>query len=136
MSDRLRANGLRSTAPRRAVLSVLEGAGSPLSHNDVVERLAEWDRATLFRNLVALADAGLVRRIDIGDRVWRYELVNHEEAQGHAHFTCTECGTVECIDGVEIRVAPPVRAMHAPGKADLTPENLEIHLRGKCTDCG
>ena len=57
----LRDKGLRSTAPRIAVLLVLSKAKRPLSHTEMLERLGEtdWDPATVYRNLVKLRDAGL-----------------------------------------------------------------------------
>jgi Fur family ferric uptake transcriptional regulator len=125
--DLIRSAGLRSTAPRRAVLACVQAAGVPLSHNEVVERLPEWDRATIFRNLVALTEAGLLRRVDIGDHIWRFETLGEaHSAAGHAHFTCTDCGVVACVDGVVISLPPG---------ADLPGQAMEIQLRGRCEGC-
>src|SRR5687768_17008524 len=73
----LREAGVRCTEQRLAVLSELETASAPLTHRDVLDRLAEygWDSATIFRNLNDLCDCGLVARIDVGDHVWRFELL-------------------------------------------------------------
>lgn len=73
---RLRGAGLRGTAPRIAVLRFLERATAPLSHGDIYQELAVrgFDRATIYRNLINLADAGLVSRTDLGDHIWRFEL--------------------------------------------------------------
>ena len=57
----IRDLGLRVTAPRLAVLRVLAEAERPLSHSEVVLRLGDdavWDRATVYRNLVALVGGG------------------------------------------------------------------------------
>ena len=83
--ESLRGAGLRKTAPRLAVLEVLERARRPLSHAEVAESLAAegLDRATVYRNLVALSEAGLVRRSDHGDHVWGFERVD----AGHALTT-------------------------------------------------
>jgi hypothetical protein len=32
------------------------------------------DRASVWRILSDLADTGLLRRMDLGDRIWRYDL--------------------------------------------------------------
>ena len=55
----LNQKGLRVTAPRLAVLSVLASAKSPMSHTKVLDQLkkSSWDPATIYRNLVKLCDA-------------------------------------------------------------------------------
>lgn len=128
--ERLRTAGLRCTQPRLQVLKVLVEAASPRTHAELSEVLGALDRATVFRNLVALTDAGLVRRLDLGDHVWRYELSEdgHADEAGHAHFTCVSCGDVVCLDGVEIRVAQVAPSL--PALAEI-----EIQLRGRCRDC-
>ena len=74
--DKIRTAGLRSTAPRVAVLRELEAATAPLSHADLVDSLGSqgYDRVTIYRNLTDLTEAGLVVRADLGDHVWRFEL--------------------------------------------------------------
>jgi len=49
----------------------------------------------------------LVSRLNLGDHVWRFELVQNGQgdAAEHAHFLCTNCGEVSCLEGVEIRVS-------------------------------
>jgi Fur family ferric uptake transcriptional regulator len=124
--------GLRKTGPRLAVLGVLERAKSPLSHADVADELDDetLDRATVYRNLMALTEAGLVRRTDLGDHVWRFELVRaytaHEMA--HPHFVCTDCGTVSCMPGVTVRI-------DGGGAASVARKGFEVQLRGVCGDC-
>jgi len=48
-----------------------------------------------------------VSRLNLGDHVWRFELVQNGQgdAAEHAHFLCTNCGEVSCLEGVEIRVS-------------------------------
>jgi Fur family ferric uptake transcriptional regulator len=103
---RLRALGLRATAPRLAVLAVLCAQRRPLAHDEVMTRLPSggFDRASVFRVLADLAEAGLLRRMDLGDRVWRYEI---EEAcatrdRAHAHFLCGDCGVATCLPPLDL----------------------------------
>lgn len=130
----IRRAGLRSTAPRLAVLRKLLVAATPVSHGELVAELSGegMDRTTVYRNLVDLTDVGLVQRTDLGDHVWRFEL---KRAKGddarHPHFTCTDCGQVACLPEVTLKVKP--------GKGvprSLTRQKVEIQLRGKCDDCG
>ena len=134
--EMLRSRGLRATAPRLAVLGVLSRATSPMSHGEVAEALEDepWDPATVYRNLIDLSDASLVRRSDMG-QVWRFEAAFLEEEGahelGHPHFVCTDCGTVACVDDVEICVKKRAQVPKAVKR-----QAVEIQLRGLCDDCG
>lgn len=130
LRTRIRDAGLRVTAPRLAVLQVLTQAERPHSHADVVERLESWDRATLWRNLNDLAEGGILRRIEAGDHTWRFEIAPTEHDHAHAHFTCTVCGDLSCIDDVIVTVR---RANGDIGPIDLS--STQVHLRGICDDC-
>ena len=110
----LRAAGLRCTAARLAVVQSLRRADSPRSHAEVADELVPlgFDKATVFRNLVDLADAGLVIRSELGDHVWRFELRSEEDPDGggHPHFVCVDCGSVTCLTDVEFNEATKRRA--------------------------
>ncbi len=132
--DTIRSVGLRSTAPRVAVLRALEAASSPLSHADLVESLGHegYDRVTIYRNLTDLTEAGLVVRADLGDHVWRFELrrAGPEHSGTHPHFTCTDCGTVSCLPQEAVRITPAKGAPRA-----IAARAVEVHLRGRCDRC-
>src|SRR5262245_2543452 len=76
LREMLATRGLRVTSSRLLVLGELSKEGPPVSHPELAERLAErgLDRVTVYRNLVALTDAGLLVRTQLSDHVWRYEL--------------------------------------------------------------
>jgi Fur family ferric uptake transcriptional regulator len=132
--ERIRDAGLRSTAPRVAVLRELETATAPMSHADLVESLGEegYDRVTIYRNLTDLTDAGLVVRADLGDHVWRFELkrVGGEHKGSHPHFTCTDCGTVACLPEESVRIASSKGVPRA-----VAQRTVEVQLRGLCDRC-
>lgn len=124
----LRNAGLRSTAPRIAVLKVLLSASQPLSHSDLAENLESdgHDKATIFRNLTDMTEARLLSRIDVGDHVWRFEIRRDSNADGqnHAHFVCTDCGDVDCLPDFNLNVSPV-----------KTGNISEILLKGHCGEC-
>lgn len=136
LREALHDAGLRATSARIAVLGALRTANVPLSHAEVADLVddAGCDRATVFRNLVALADAGLARRTDHGDRTWRFEAADgaqeHHETP-HPHFLCVECGAVMCVDGIEIKVPKNARLPRA-----VRASAVEVQLRGVCDSCG
>lgn len=128
----VRSKGLRATPSRLAVLDLLRHSDVPMSHGDVADRLAEhpWDRATIYRNLTDLVEAGLVRRTDVGDHVWRFEAISSDhDAAAHPHFVCTECGTVSCLPEISLEV----RRAKAPRA--IRQRQVEVHVRGLCDAC-
>lgn len=121
---------LRATAARVAVLRLLHGIDAPASHPEICEALRAdgWDRATLFRNLADLTTAGLLRKRDLGDRLWRYELASSDNDEGdHPHFLCTVCGDVTCLPDIALSVAS--------GPQSLRQGRVEIQFRGTCDAC-
>ena len=131
----VRASGLRATPSRLAVLELVRASDAPVSHGDVADRLQShaWDRATIYRNLVDLAEVGLLRRTDVGDHVWRFEAKNDGHDVAHPHFVCTECGTVECLPELELAMSAG-RRTRAPRA--VKQRQVEVHVRGLCDACG
>lgn len=133
--NEIRAAGMRSTAPRISVLERLRRADSPLSHAEITEELLPlgFDRATIYRNLVDLAEAGLVSRVELGDHVWRYEVRGPEPREGegeHPHFVCNDCGTVSCLPTVSVDIRPAPGSRRSP-----VAEVSDIVLKGRCESC-
>lgn len=130
----VRDRGLRATPSRLAVLELLHAnAGEqPISHAEVAAKLASgpWDPATIYRNLTDLVEVGLVRRSDVGDHIWRFELVSgNHDAAAHPHFVCTECGTVECLPAMDF-VMPRAKTPRA-----VRQRKVEVQVRGRCDTC-
>ena len=131
----IRSAGLRSTMPRIAVLSYLQSVTIPLSHAEIFDALEEQglDRATIYRNLVDLAEAGLLIRTDVGDHVWRFELRRtgpDEQQTEHSHFMCTDCGEVECLPAMSVSIKP---ARTVP--RSVRAQQVEVQLKGLCDRC-
>ncbi|MCO8122628.1 transcriptional repressor [Stieleria sp. TO1_6] len=129
----IRATGMRATPARTATLMLLRRSAAPMTHAAVADLLTESgiDKATVFRNLNDLTDAGLLRRTELGDHVWRFEATSQgrDDDSGHPHFLCVDCGTVSCLDDVKL-TAGSLRRSSKIG------EVTEILLRGHCNDCG
>ncbi len=133
LRETLRTHDLRATQSRLAVLRILHGQLSPSSHPEVTQALASngWDRSTLYRNLTDMAAAGILRRVDLGDRVWRYELDDatpHHDGSDHPHFLCTACGDVSCLEEVDVTIGGSVPIAVSIG-------SVAIQLRGLCDVC-
>ena len=135
LREQIRAAGLRATQPRLLVLGYLADSGRPVTHADAAEALEEngLDRATVYRNLVDLAAAGIARRADFGDHVWRFELASetqeHEHSGTHVHFVCKSCGSVACLPDDTVRIMPgrdTPRALQT---------DVEVNISGVCDAC-
>lgn len=130
----IRGVNLRCTTCRVAVLQHLSRASGPQSHADVSDVLVPegFDKSTVYRCLVEMAEAGLVIRHDLGDHVWRFEFRrgdSHDRCE-HAHFMCTVCGKVECLDDVEVVISPNTQS-----RSNLNDQITEILLKGHCEGC-
>ena len=132
--DLIRQAGLRSTDARVAILERLTANGGPMTHARIADELASQgiDRVTIYRSLIEMAEAGMLTRMELGDRVWRYELrrSGHAEDAAHLHFLCVDCGTIECLDGTSVAtaLAPAIRRA-ASGTIS------EVLLKGHCRQC-
>jgi Fur family ferric uptake transcriptional regulator len=133
LRDAIRAAGLRATPSRIAVLRLLRTTTSPISHADVVQRVGEHvaDRATLYRNLLDFVSHGLARRTDVGDHMWRFELLGAERDEtAHPHFVCNECGRVECLPDVTVSMPKGVRGPRA-----VRAHQVQVQMKGICDHC-
>ncbi len=131
---RVRGAGLRLTAARLSVMQQLMAAKSPLTHAQFADQLTAsgYDRATIYRNLVELTEAGIVNRIELGDRVWRYELraASGAGAAEHPHFVCVDCGEVSCLPTGSVSIKHA-----APGKPAAIGQVTQVLLKGHCGHC-
>ena len=81
----LKQVGMRATPARIATLAVLSQSSKPLSHAEVSAELKNLgvNKTTVYRNLNDLVGANLLRRAELGDHIWRFELANHQMKPVH-----------------------------------------------------
>ena len=124
----LSSKGLRVTEQRLIVLRALAESRHPVSFPEMEERLTQQglDRATVYRNLLALAEIGILIRTLLGDGVARYELPLAGEGlhTEHFHLVCIDCGGVSCLP-------PSAVSLHGEAVRRVT----EVQLRGHCVAC-
>ena len=85
--------GLRLTAPRKAVITVLS---KDMSHPTVEEIYLQVHEhypsigmMTVYRTLDLLVKWGIVHKFDFSEGKARYELIEHPEGLGHHHHLLT-----------------------------------------------
>ncbi|HRJ80189.1 MAG: transcriptional repressor [Planctomycetaceae bacterium] len=120
---------LRVTGGRISLLAVMLRESHPLSMDDASD-LCGWkggDRATVFRNLHALSEAGLIRMVRGAGKRDVYELVK-QPAHRHAHAVCTACGAVACVENES-----SLSSAQAPRGWRVTSQ--EVTVWGICPAC-
>jgi Fur family ferric uptake transcriptional regulator len=128
----LTSTGARLTRARIQVLATLLTAGEALTHHEVERRLKrghDIDRVTLYRVLEWLTEKGLAHKFAGEDRVWRFSVAGHEHRHGggHAHFECSECGKVICLDQARLK------SVLLP--AGYRRREVEVTIKGSCAEC-
>lgn len=131
----LRAAGHRAGGAREAVIALLDDEGGGLSAQQIAERLRLTPRrvgtASVYRALTTLSELGLVRGLDVGHGITRYELVRRDGGHHH-HLVCSRCGSTDVFDDAELeRVIGRIEA-HAPYRV----QSHDVILRGVCPRCG
>lgn len=96
--DILHQKGLKSTPLREKLISVLKKAGSPLSVEEIGQKLKgiEYDQASLFRTLKKLSESQVLSVVNLGEGFLRYEYLclTHDH---HHHVICTKCKSITVL---------------------------------------
>jgi Fur family ferric uptake transcriptional regulator len=132
IKEAIRSAGLRATPARMSILRTLRSSTSPVTHAHLAEALDPLgiDKATVFRGLNDLTNAGLLRRTEVGDHVWRFEALDPTapHSNDHPHFLCVDCGSVKCLENVKL-------TQSSQRQSEQFGDVTEILLRGHCNEC-
>ncbi|HOK65281.1 MAG TPA: transcriptional repressor [Anaerohalosphaeraceae bacterium] len=124
-------NGLRKTRPRLEILCVLLEADSPLTGEQVFERVTAGsvDKATVYRTLLLLLKHDIVHNAYLRNRIRHFELAHHcKPDRCHPHFTCRDCGRTVCLYQA---IVPDVQNL----PAGFLVLHRQTRLEGICADC-
>lgn len=92
--ERLRAGGVRITAPRRMVLAALVESGSHVTAEELHQRVRrthpDVSPSSIYRTMELLADHGVVQHVHLGHGPAQYHLADDH----HAHLVCNDCGAI------------------------------------------
>ncbi len=127
----IRRTGDRVTPGRVLALAVLLAEQRAITHHEIGERLVgklQLDRVTLYRVLEWLSEKGLAHKVASDDRVWRFRANIDVRSHHHAHFKCTRCTKVVCLDGLNAGHDWPLPTGYRFQEAELT-------VKGLCAEC-
>jgi Fur family ferric uptake transcriptional regulator len=120
----------RVTTGRIQVLAMLLEEQRAVSHHELEQRFKgkhRLDRVTLYRVLEWLNERGYIHRVVGDDRVWRFRANLDLKPHQHAHFECTRCMRVICLD---------LKAEYnRPLPAGYRPQEVELRVKGLCPGC-
>jgi Fur family ferric uptake transcriptional regulator len=130
-TSRLRAAGLRATAPRVAVLAEA-AAGPHLTVEQIAtgarRRLGAISTQAVYDALGALTGVGLVRRIEPAGSPTRYET---RVGDNHHHVVCRSCGAIADVD-CAVGGQPCLSPSSAEG---FVIDEAEVTFWGVCPNC-
>ena len=124
----LEDRGYRVTRPRREVINLLAQKQEGFTAEEVCSELPGVGRATVYRSIKLLLDAGVICKLVLPDGGSKYSLARGEH---HHHIVCVMCGTVgEFRDSTVERVLRTIGA-DIPGK--IVGHRMEFYIT--CQDC-
>ena len=132
VADRLRAAGERVTSQRLLIATELGQMRRQVTADELYARLGRSHpgigRATVFRTLERLVDAGVARRLEQAGHVYGYVLCQPDH---HHHLACTGCGRVEDIG--EAYIGPMAERIRRERGFQVDDARLDFY--GRCAAC-
>ncbi len=124
----LEDRGFRATGPRRDVIALLDTKDEGFSAERLAGELPGVGRATVYRTIRLLLDAGVICKLALPDGAPKYSLAR---AEHHHHTVCVSCGTVG-----EFRAVTMERLLRTIGddiSGEIVGHRIEIHIT--CQEC-
>lgn len=128
----LEDRGYRATAPRLAIIRVLEGKDEGFTVEEIGSELPGVGRATIFRTIKLLMEVGVICRLNLLDGAPRYSLsrIGH-----HHHTVCIRCGNVGEFRAATIERFMKTLSSNVPG--EIVGHRIELYVVcDKCTEDG
>ena len=129
--EMIRSRGERATSGRVHILAALLAERRAITHHEIEERVGRTqrlDRVTLYRVLEWLNEKCFAHRMVSADRIWRFRANLDMHPRPHAHFECTRCTTVICLDDMKAEYDRPLPAGYRSQEVDL-------RVKGLCAEC-
>jgi Fur family transcriptional regulator, ferric uptake regulator len=133
----LQRAGHQKGAARDTLIELLSRQGCALSALEIEDALRQARgsgrpvaRASVYRVLELLQDHDLVNRLDLGDGVARYELVD-PAGEHHHHMVCDQCGQLVPFHDPDLE-----QSIHRlSDRLGFRTKDHEVTLHGECPDC-
>ncbi len=124
----LEDRGHRTTPQRYCVVNLLEQKQEGFTAEEICQELPDVGRATVYRTIKLLLEAGVLCKLALPDGAPKYILAR---AEHHHHTVCVRCGTVgEFRDTTMERV---LRAIGSEIPGEIVGHRMELYLL--CQNC-
>ncbi|MDA1094289.1 MAG: transcriptional repressor [Acidobacteria bacterium] len=131
--ERLRPAGGKRSSKRELIVGVFLGQDGHLSADDLVHLMRREDqkisRATVYRTLQWMVDAGIARKVDFGEGRFRFE--HSYRHPRHFHLICKSCSRSSEFLSSDIEVL--LEEVTAARGFQARQSVLQVH--GICEDC-
>jgi Fur family ferric uptake transcriptional regulator len=122
----------RFTQPQRDMVRFVFAQHEHFDADQLIDELRRADlrvsRATVYRTLTKLVDAGLLRRLEVGSRTFYEHDYGYPQ---HEHLVCASCGRMIEFQHPAIEAAlAEVCAQHG-----FQSKGHTLLIRGTCADC-
>jgi len=97
LETKIKNKKIKLTTARIALIEIFKNAKQPLSYEDI-KRDISMDKTTFYRNILLFEEEGIVNSFESNDKKRYFEL----KLKPHAHFVCTQCNKVECLENLDI----------------------------------
>ncbi len=120
----------RNTKQKEIVLNAVAELGNHPTAEHVYAHIHRTHpglgKATVYRNLKHLAEAGKLKRIESVNQADHYDHRNHD----HYHIQCSECN---CVYDVELDYMEKLNSIQIPGGFQVN--GHDIIFKGLCPEC-
>jgi Fur family transcriptional regulator, ferric uptake regulator len=124
---------IAGTPQRLAILNILQKATQPLSVNAIREKLKTTNsvnKVTVYRIISLFKKQGIVRDVLSTDGTVYLEMATSDHPV-HPHFSCRNCGTMNCLTPLTFSQARELLA--SPDHYSV--DHIEINISGLCNSC-
>ncbi len=136
----IHSKGLRNTPQRDSIVETIFSSDEHFTADDLWEKIrktqSRTSRATIYRTLSLLVEAGLLHEIDLGDDQKTYD-PNFIDSPAHNHLVCIDCGKIIEFEDANIQLLNDCAARRLgfrPSKQSLKIEACceQLRLHGRC----
>lgn len=127
----IQSKGLRNTPQRNAIVHAIFSSDEHFNADELWDRIRKTQtrtsRATVYRTITLLVEAGLLHEIDLGDDQKTYD-PNFVESPAHNHLVCIDCGKVIEFEDAHIQLMNDCAAR----RLGFRPERQTLKIEACC----
>ena len=122
----------RATRQRQVILEELRGVTSHPTADEVYDmvrrRMPHISLGTVYRNLEALSEQGLIQKLEFGGHQMRFD----GNPQNHCHVRCTQCS---CISDLDCGQIDEIDVIITNLVTDYDIDGYRLEFTGLCPRC-